>query len=221
MRIFFIPGFGEVENIFDKIAPHIGGSHVFLNNWNELGNAPRNDINVIIYAKELIAKYGITGDDVIIGHSMGGWIGFHLKHLTGCRVIQVASWTNPDRVILPKLKPTTIYWAMKSGLVFNRLARWFMVRKFYKNNPSAGVFTETYNRLMKGNKNCVVNQMRLILTPVPESVTVTPDLRIHARRDPIIRHPKTEVTTTVSGDHFTLWTSPEEVYKPIAEFLGK
>jgi hypothetical protein len=221
MRIFFIHGFGEAENIFDKVAPHIGGEQVFINNWNELGNTPRKDINIITYAKELAAKYHITAADVVIGHSLGGWVAYYLKHVTGCRAIQIASWTNFDRVILPKLKHSTILWAMKSGLVFNRLALWFMLRKFYKEKPSAAIFKETYIRLMKGNKNNVLNQMRLILTPVPEAVTVTPDLRIHAKRDPIIRHPKTEPTITVSGDHFTLYTSPEEVYKPIMEFLAK
>lgn len=221
MRIFFIHGFGEAENIFDRISPHISGQHIYINNWNELGDKPRKDINVITYAKELQAKYSITADDVIIGHSLGGWVAIHLKHVTGCKAIQIASWTHPNRVILPKLKPAVIYWAMKSGLIFNPIGRWYMVNKFYKNAPSAPPFIETYNRLAKGNKQNVLNQMRLILTPVPEVISCTPDLRIHAKRDSVIRYPKDAECCTVSGDHFTLYTHPAEVYTPIAEFLAR
>ncbi len=219
MRIIFIHGFGEKPGVFDAIAPAIGGQQLFIDNWEELGNTLQKDINIITYARTLAAKYSITSSDVVIGHSLGGWVAHHLKHVTGCKAIQLASWTHPDRVILPKLKHSTILWAMRSGLVFHRLGRWFMLRKFYKGKPSAGIFAETYTRLMKGNKNNIQNQMRLILTPVPEVVTVKPDLRIHAKRDSVIRYPKNEECITVSGDHFTLVTHPAEVYEPIVSFL--
>jgi hypothetical protein len=41
-----------------------------------------------------------------------------------------------------------------------------------------------------------------------------PDLRIHARKDTVIRYPK-EPFHEISGDHFTLITNPNEVIEPI------
>lgn len=219
MRIFFIPGFGEKPNAFDKIAPHIAGDKVFIDCWEEIGDTPRKDINVLKLANELVNKYSITPDDVIIGHSMGGWIAYHTKHVTGCRIIQVASWTKPDRVITPIQNRKIIYWFMRSGLALNRLSLRFMVWKFYRHKPSKDIFAETFGSLVFGNKGNVVNQMRVILEPVTETITVQPDLRIHAKRDNIIRYPKGEECCTVSGDHFTLVTHPEEVYGPINDFL--
>lgn len=221
MRIFFIHGFGEKPTVFNQIAPHIPGSHIFIDVWEVLGNTYHKDINVLKFAKHLIELHGIQPGDVIIGHSMGGRIAFHIKHVVGCRCIQIASWTKSDRVVLPIQNFKIVYFLISIGLVFNRFSQWFMVKKFYSHKPSKEIFADTFNRLRISSKNAVISQMRIVLEPVEEAITVKPDLRIHAKADNIIRYPKGEECVTVSGDHFTLVTSPEEVYKPIISFLTK
>lgn len=218
MRILFIHGFGEDEAIFSKITPAIAGEHVLLNVWDLLGNEPRPDINVLDFAKEIVDKYAITKEDVIIGHSMGGWIAYHIKQITGSPIIQIASWTHYDRVILPISKPTIIYWMVRNGLFFNKFQKGLYTFFGYQNKPSKEIFRTTFDRLIAGNKENTVNQLRLILTPVPEHMSVKPDLRIHARKDIVIRPPR-EPFHLVSGDHFTLYTNPQEVYEPIVVFL--
>ena len=218
MRILFIHGFGEDEAIFSKITPAIAGEHVLLNVWNLLGNEPRPDINVLDFSKEIVDKYAITKEDVIIGHSMGGWIAYHIKQITGSPIIQIASWTHFDRVILPISKPSIIYWSVRNGLFFNRFQKGLYTLLGYRNKPSKAIFRTTFDRLIKGNKENAINQLRLILTPVPEQAIIEPDLRIHARKDIVIRPPR-EPFHLVSGDHFTLYTSPQEVYEPIVAFL--
>lgn len=217
MRIFFIPGFGERPSIFDKIAPEIGGNQVFIDNWDLIGDTPRN-WQVLDYAKLLIEKYQITENDVIIGHSMGGWIAYHIKHLVNCRIVQIASWTNYDRVVLMVQNHNLIYWLIRNGLYLNHFTKKFMIGKFYKGKASEAIFASVFEELIKGNKHNIINQLKLILTPVPEKPIFEPDLRIHAKADSIIRYPKVPCVT-VSGDHFTLWTDPHEVYLPIKEFL--
>jgi hypothetical protein len=44
--------------------------------------------------------------------------------------------------------------------------------------------------------------------------------RIHARADAVVKIPD-EPFHEVPGDHFSLYTYPEEVYRPIVEFLGR
>ncbi|HZY35034.1 MAG TPA: alpha/beta hydrolase [Mucilaginibacter sp.] len=218
MRILFIHGFGENESIFSKIAPFIPGEHVFFNVWELLGDKPLPGMNVLVFAKSLVGKYNIMQQDVIIGHSMGGWIAWYIKHFTGSPVIQIASWTDPDRPIKPVKNVKLIYWLVRNGLFFNRFMKRLFSSKGYKGKPSQQVYEETFDRLTYGSKNNVINQLRLILTSVPEILTVKPDLRIHARADLVVR-PPTEPFLEVPGDHFTLYTHPEAVYEPINTFL--
>ncbi len=209
MRIFFIHGFGEKPGIFDKIVPEIPGEKVLLDIWELIGNYPRPKMNVRVLAQEIADSYSLTENDVVVGHSMGGWIGIHLKQISGCKTIQIASWTHPSKVALPIRNHKIIYAFLKSGLYLNRLTEWFFVRRGYSDRPSKAIFQETFRRLRKGNRHNVTNQMRVILTPV-SPVDVHPDVRIHTHYDPIIRRPD-ESFHQVNGDHFALYTHPEEV----------
>jgi len=218
MRIIFIHGFGENESIFSKIAPFIPGEHVFLNVWELLGDKPLPRMNVWVFAKSLVEKYNITEQDVIIGHSMGGWIAWYIKHFTGSPIVQIASWTDPDRPYKPIKSVKVIYWLVRNGLFFNRFMKRLFTAKGYKGKPSKQVYEEIFDSMIKGNKENIINQLRLILTPVSERPTVLPDLRIHARAELIVRPPR-ESFYEVPGDHFTLYTHPEAVYEPINAFL--
>ena len=119
MRIIFIHGFGEDEAIFDKIAPAIAGEKLLLNVWHILGNEPRPKLNVLDFSRELVEKYAISKQDVIIGHSMGGWIAYHIKHLTDSPIVQIGSWTHPNRVISPIGNTAVLNFAVRNGLFFN------------------------------------------------------------------------------------------------------
>jgi len=220
MRILFIHGFGEDETIFSKIAPAIAGDKIFLNVWKLLGDAPRPNITVLEFAKEIVNKYNISKNDVIIGHSMGGWIAYHIKHFTHSPIVQIGSWTHIDRVVRPIPNTNLSYFLIRMGILFNPLTKALYTNMGYKNLPSKVVFASIFDQLIRGNKENIINQLRLIFTDVPEEITVTPDLRIHAKRDIVIRYPR-EPFHEVTGDHFTLRTHPHEVYEPIIAFLKK
>lgn len=218
MRIFFIPGFGEEAWIFDKISPHIPGEKVFIDNWQSIGERQRADITALAFASELVVRYGITSEDLVIGHSMGGWIAYHIKHMLQCPIVQIASWTDERKVVKLMPNQALMDWCVKRGLIFNRLVLRYLLRKSYKGKASAEVFKPVFERLIEGPRENVVNQLRVVNSTAPDDLTVAPDLRIHARRDPIIRFPD-QPALEVPGDHFTLWTHPESVYLPIVSFV--
>lgn len=216
MRIIFIHGFGEDESIFNNIAPAIGEDQVFVNVWDILGNERQAGLNVYDFSKKLVEKYSINKTDWVIGHSMGGWIAYYIKHHTGCGIIQIASWTNFDHVISPIRSGKIIYWLVRKRLYLNNFQKWLFV-KTYNGLPSRQIFIDTFNNLINGNKECAINQLKLVIEKVP-AINVVPDLRIHALQDTVVRFPK-EPFYKVSGDHFTLITHPAEVIKPILEIL--
>ncbi len=218
MRIIFIHGFGESVAIFDKIAPFISGEHHFVDVWESVGNTPRKDLNVLGFAQSLVEKYAITKSDLIIGHSMGGWIAYHIKHLTNSPIIQIGSWTDRDRPISPITNARIVYWFVRNGLLFNNTVKKYLIKTAYEGKPSRQLYEEIYDRMISGNKENVVNQLRLIFSPISEKITVQPDLRIHARGDMVVRVPR-EPFHEVPGDHFTLYTHPETVYEPVIALL--
>ena len=218
MRIIFIPGFAEDELIFSKIAPHLTGEKLILNSWTLLGDKPRVDFNVLVFAKEFIAKHLITDKDILIGHSMGGWIAYHVKHLVRCRIILIASMTNTNRIIPPVTNNQLIYSAIKKGLVFNKFTTWISSFGMYHHDYSKGIFLYYAEKLQSGNTENIINQLKTIVEPVNVTIEVQPDLRIHSKEDPILK-PPTEPYYKVGGDHFTLYTHWEQVLVPLQEYF--
>lgn len=218
MRIFFIPGFGEEVSVFDKIRSFIQGEKVFIDNWTLLADVPEKGLTVLMYAKYLTEHFQIKKEDVLIGHSMGGWIALYIKRLVSCRIIQIASWTDSRKVIKVPLERHLMYWLVKRGWGFNRLALYILVWQHYKNKPSREIFIAIFERLRRGNKAIAAKQLMVIFNPVKKTANVNPDLRIHAKADHIVTYPD-QSFHEVPGDHFTLYTYPETVYRPIVGFL--
>ena len=138
MKVILIPGFGEEPYIFDKIEPHIPGEKMVIKNWTLLQEVFEQNLTVLDYAIFLIDKYNIQRHDTVIGHSMGGWIALQIKQLTGCRVIQVSSWTNGKKVVTVPLNRKLMSWMAKKGIGFNPVEGRF----------SSGSITETSLRVL-------------------------------------------------------------------------
>ena len=218
MRLIFIPGFGETPRIFDRIAPSLPGEKLFIDNRELLGSKPMPDITALQYAQLLVDKQHISREDVVIGHSMGGWVAHAIKHLTGCSIVQIASWTDPEKVILPIKNPKIVYWLVRNGLYLNWVNKQIFSWLNYRNKPSAQIFNEVFQELIDSPHDYVINQLRVILNPLELAITTLPELRIHSGDDSIIRFPD-QSAVRVSGDHFNLVIHPEEVIAPIQSFL--
>ncbi|MFN8357555.1 MAG: alpha/beta hydrolase [Spirosomataceae bacterium] len=220
MRLFFIHGFGETPTIFDKITPHLPSNQVLINVWDELQPFDaKGNLNVEIFAKHLADKYQITPTDTVIGHSMGGWIAVHVKQLTGAVCVQIASFTNPKRILVPSHRMGVIKFLHYSGLYLNGFNRWLFSQLSYKNQPSQPLFESIFTDLMKAHKDEVFKQTRILFEPVA-GPTVQPDLRIHAKADRVVAPPH-EPYEVVPGDHFTLYTMPETVLKAMASVVTR
>jgi pimeloyl-ACP methyl ester carboxylesterase len=219
MRIILIPGFAEDELIFSRMLPLIEGDKVVLNSWKLLGNEKRAECNVVKFASEFIDRFKITRQDILIGHSMGGWIAYHVKHLVGCRIVQIASLTNTNRIIPPAIDHPLLYWAVRQRLVFNPFTTWLSSFGGFHDSYSREIFLHCARLLQQGNTENIVNQLKILLKPIRTDIRVQPDLRIHSKQDPILR-PPLENYYPVPGDHFNLYSYPHEVSVPVNQFLA-
>jgi len=217
MRLVLIHGLGEDNSIFDAIALDLPGDHLFINLWEALGDGKRPRLNIIDFCKELVERYSIDKNDIIIGHSLGGRIAHHIKHVNGNKVIQIASWTTQGKASFPMKSRRLGYFFIRLGFLGIKSVKRYMMKK-YRHDYSKKYYEQALDNLINGNRNCVVNQFRLAFDPARENVTESPDLRIHAKKDYIVRYPN-ETFDEVSGDHFSLLTHPAEVVKSIKSFL--
>jgi hypothetical protein len=210
MRTFFIPGFGEEPDIFEALAPGLPGPQVGICNHDLMGSAHRASYDVKQHAAALIAAHQITVEDLLIGHSMGGWIAYAVKQQVGCRIVQLGSWTDQAKVMRPVDNQEVVHWMVRNGLYFNWFNQVVFTWRGYRGLPSAPIFARIFQHLRDSPQEYVVNQLRVILTPVEFDAPQAPDLRLHAWKDRVIAPPD-EPFVVVPGDHFSLATHPDAV----------
>ena len=215
MKLIFIHGFVEDSTIFDEIRKTIIlGEQIALNleevftAWHD---APQ-DMDVQKLALHLIQKYEITADDWVIGHSMGGWIASFIKQNVGCKAILLASLTNQAKLLSPLTNITLLKYSIRWGITQSN-----GMTSYLKNRYHFPESKQLYDGLIDGlavmNTKYLFQQLQVLFVKV-SPLTITPDLRVHARKDNIVRFPD-EPFVEVSGDHFSLVFHPEEVCEAI------
>ncbi|QJW92008.1 alpha/beta hydrolase [Spirosoma taeanense] len=219
LRIVLIHGYLEDPTIFDQLVPLIGpASFVHIDLADEFARwAPSDTINVQQLAQRLISQYRITAEDVIIGHSMGGWVAMHIKQLTNATTIQLASWTNQKKIYLPLKNLRLLKFMLDTRLTQNSVTNG-MLKKLYPFKESFGLFCTLLDNSLRMSRLYIYQQFQTLFAKAPP-LTVQPDLRIHARRDNIVLPPD-EPFIEVPGDHFSLVFHAEAVAEPIRTLLG-
>ena len=219
MKLLFIHGFVEDHTIFNEIRKTITqGEQIAIDlervlaNWHD---APK-DLDVQKIATFLIKNYNITAQDCVIGHSMGGWIASYMKEECGCKTILLASLTDQKKLITPLTNPTLIKYLIRFGIFQSSIMETFL-KKGYKFEESRQLYNKLISGMVKLNKR-VLNQQFQILFMKVKPLTTKPDLRVHARKDNIVRFPD-EGFVEVSGDHFSLIYYPQEVIDAIKKII--
>ena len=219
-RVFLIHGYVEDPTIFDKLVPLLPpAEYVRVNLADEFERwQPTGLFNVRLLTQYLTDYYRITADDVVIGHSMGGWTAIHIKQVSGAAAVQIASWTDRKKILFPTDNLTILRLLVSSGVTQSQA-----LNNFFKKKYPFAESRELYNRLiddsMQMPRRYVWQQLQILFAKVPP-LTVQPDLRIHARPDTIVRIPN-EAFVEVPGDHFSLFFHPETVAEPIRRLLNK
>ena len=220
MKLIFIHGFVEDHTIFNEIRKTITfGEQIALDLEKDFAawhDAP-DDMDVQKLALHLIQKYKITAQDCVIGHSMGGWIASYIKQNVGCKAILLASLTNQAKLITPLASLTLIKFFIRWGIMQSSTMVNYLKSKYHY-SESKTLYYSLIDGLAVMDKKCLLQQSQVLFAKVPP-LTITPDLRVHARKDNIVGFP-TEPFVEVSGDHFSLIYHPKEVYEAILSVKG-
>lgn len=219
MKLIFIHGLVENHTIFNEIRETITqGEQIapdlekVLADWQ---GAPA-DLDVEKMASYLIKKYSITAQDCIIGHSMGGWIASYIKQACGCKVILVASLTDQEKITAPVKNLTLLKILIHWGFIQNPVVVSFL-KKGYKFQESKQLYDQLLDGMIKLDKTILYQQFQILFAKV-KPLSVAPELRVHARKDNIVRYPDEEFVE-VLGDHFSLIYHAKQVITAIQKVL--
>jgi pimeloyl-ACP methyl ester carboxylesterase len=215
MKLIFIHGFVENSTIFNEIRKTITTGEQIVLNLNEdfkaWHDAPE-DMNVQKLALHLIQKYKITNQDTVIGHSMGGWIASYIKQNIGSKAILLGSFTDQSKILSPLKNLTLIKYFIRWGIMQGPVIVSYL-KKIHPYPETKLLYDGLIDGLAMMDKKCLYQQSQVLFAKVTP-LTITPDLRIHARKDSIVKFPD-EDFIEVSGDHFSLIFHPTEVSKAI------
>jgi pimeloyl-ACP methyl ester carboxylesterase len=221
-RLFLLHGYVEDSTIFDPLRPLLTAAArqaiVDVELENTFGKwQPRGPVNAATLAQHLIDIYDITTQDVIIGHSMGGWIATHIKQLAGCPVILLGSFTDQRKIVSKMRSPFLLGLIVKTGLMQSNYMR-RRVKQAYRRDESRALHAQLADSMVRMPRRYVHQQLQVLFAPAPP-LTVQPELRLHARHDNIIRPPD-EPYVELPGDHFAHYYYPQLAAQEINRVLA-
>lgn len=217
-RIFLLPGFGEDVFVFDELVSYIKG-------YTLIGVDYRPVLNKFVFpvitrkqfAKRLVDHYGITSEDKLIGHSMGGYFAAQIRELQGNDICMIASFSDPGKIkhVVPQM-PRFSQVAALTGFVKSGYSRKFLLDRVHEEH-----YRRVLERVLKNFKKFSNLQLALMTElnyeAKIESFLPNP-LRLHDHNDRVILPPDEEYVE-VKGGHFCLNLYPEDVYHAMRDFL--
>ncbi|GAA4499005.1 hypothetical protein GCM10023172_16970 [Hymenobacter ginsengisoli] len=220
-RLILLHGYTEDATIFDPLLPLLPafGQVLALELEAEFAHwRPASPVNVVSLATHLAARHRIGPTDVLLGHSMGGWIAAHLKQQTGATAILLSSFTDQAKIVSSIRSPRLLGLYAHLGLVQSRwLNRYFLRR--YPHDESRALHGQLVAGMGRFRRRYVAQQLGVLFAPVPP-LTTQPELRLHALADTVVRPPD-EPFVELPGDHFAHYFYPELAAEAIHQALRK
>jgi pimeloyl-ACP methyl ester carboxylesterase len=207
--IFLLPGLGEDARIYRHIAPVLGHfARIVIVQYREVLLGLPSNCTPEAYLKRLVALYGIGSDDIVIGHSFGGWTAYLLHIHQGNPAAMLCSFSDRRRLrpLIRVAMPGKV--ALQFGLLKTPFVRGLQKRRYAKKDslPEMLNVLDVFRRSTDRELYQIVHLIGSKV-PVKEAMDV---LRIQAKDDELVRRPR-EMHLLVDGDHFAPGTHPDRI----------
>lgn len=219
-RLILLPGYTEDQRIFATLRPLLPpfGQVLALELEEEFVHwQPAGRPTVVALARHLAARYRIDPADVVIGHSMGGWIAANIKQQTGATAILLSSFTDQAKIVSAIRSPRWLGLVALTGLVQNRYINQYFKRR-YPHDESRALHAQFVDGMARLRRRYVHQQLQVLFAPVPP-LTAQPELRLHSPTDTVVRPPD-EPYEELPGDHFAHYFYPERAAAAIGRVLA-
>nr|WP_213019348.1 alpha/beta hydrolase [Hymenobacter sp. BT559] len=214
-----MPGYLEDGTIFDTLRLLLPSAQIevielepALAQWQ-----PRGPVSAVTLARYLTERYAIGPADVVVGHSMGGWIAAHIKAESGATAVLLSSFTDQHKVVAASRNPVLLRLYAYLGLGRSRWLR-ERAKREYLFDESRALYGQLADGLVWIPRRYVHRQLQVLFAPVPP-LAIRPELRVHALADNVVRPPD-EPFLEIPGDHFAHYYYPQLVVEAIRPLLG-
>lgn len=209
-NLFLLPGFAEDAFCFDELLPYFEHYNVVKVNYRPVLNKftfpiiSRKQLCV-----ELIKFYAIGRQDLIVGHSMGGYFAFQIREIQNNEICLIGAFCDPQKIIqfFPD-SPRISQLIAGSGLIKTGILRKYLLSKIADER-----IKKVQEKIMKNMSTFTNHQLALMLEVSYEGKIISElpnPLRIHSKSDRVVTPPD-EDFIEVDGGHFCLNLYPEQV----------
>ncbi len=218
-RILLLPGYGCNALSFSEIEPFLADYTVEHIDYRAItARFTNSKFNLRDFVNQLIVQHRITTKDILIGHSMGGFIAYNISQIVRCEVCLIGSFTDVSRIVrLAPIKLVSDVFITLGGLKWSR-AHQYLLKRRQQRPQSLPAFEAVLDNFMNYYTTDDLLKLSQLAYAPALAHNKPPSLRIHSKIDKIVL-PPLEPYTETPGDHFNLLTHPKEVGKVLTEWL--
>lgn len=227
-NLYLLPGFGEDRKIFRKLYPYFSGFQTVDVDYRPvLQEFTADTISVTNFVARLITYYDIQPHDVLVGHSMGGFIAHNIRKVLHCEACLIASFTNPNKIKFPIQFEWLVKWLTYNGLFTSDIYKEAANFHFGNEHVALEEIQNTLAVFGSYKREDIFKLIKMLngyrkkgLLGWLYSYTkeVKPSLIIHPANDSVLGAPD-EKHITVPGDHFAPVTHPQAIGNVLGKWL--
>lgn len=216
-RVALLPGFGEDTSCFRGIRPALSDYEIIDVDYRPvLAKFNFLNLNVYSFVKALVKHYGIQPQDILLGHSMGGYFSSAIMNLYGNEVAALCSFSDPHKIIRATENVPLSYFTAISGLLQSK-----PMRDYFHNTCKGKAWEEEMMRVVDNFKTFTpVELTKMMKMSYGEKLKFKNKipLRIHAKNDRVVRPPD-EPYEEVGGGHFSMILDSQNVLKKLSVMM--
>ena len=200
-RILLLHGFGDDARSYEVLSPQLAQRFEpeYVDYYSLCDDLPLSEVTAASYAERIIEQHNVSSDDILLGHSMGGYIAHAIRQQVDAPCVLIGSFIDPRKIRYAIM----YFWLIRVAVFLGffttwllRLGGWLKYRKA-EGNIEATISAEA---LGAQSRRSLYRLLRTFFVAVPPP-TPTPELAFHGTYDDVVAPPDF-VHLAIPGNHF-------------------